>query len=1115
MHSLGLEQYERAFAENDVDAEVLPELTAEDLVSLGIISVGHRRKLLAAIAGLREHGAAKAGPSHRPAAPASLQHPAPAERRQLTVLFCDLVGSTALSTRFDPEDLREILAAYRDVVAQITADGGGFLARYMGDGVLVYFGYPQAHEDDAERAVRAGLGVVAAVGRIAVKSVRLEARVGIATGLVVVGDLIGEGSAEEQSVVGETPNLAARLQGLAEPGSVVISAGTRRLLGTLFEYRDLGVVDVKGIDGAVPAFEVLRSSVVVSRFEALHGGALSRLVGRDEEIDLLLRRWARASAGDGQVVLVTGEAGIGKSLVAATLNERLEGETAIRLRYFCSPYHQDSPLHPFVVQLGRAAGIAADDPPAIRLAKLEALARSAALADEDVAFLAELMSLPPPRDATPELSAPRKKQRTLEALARQVEGLSRQQPVLMIVEDAHWIDPTSLELLDLLVDRVRRLPVLLVVTFRPEFQPAWAGQSRVSVLALNRLDRGDRAALVLQVAAGKALPDEVVDEIVDRTDGVPLFVEELTKSVLESGLLREEAGRYVLDRALQPFAIPTSLHDSLMARLDRLGPMRQVAQMGAAIGREFSYGLLQTVSRLPAEELQAALERLVASEMISQRGNPPQAVYAFKHALVQDVAHESLLRSARRDLHARIADALAADFPELIDTQPELLARHYADAGLVEKSVTYWGKAGQRSAARSAMAEAAAQLQKGLDQLALLPESDQRRRQELEFWSALGAALRFVKGQATPEMGHAYARARELWEELGSPSEFLHIPYGESFYRTYRGEFEMARRLDDDLLRLSRQRNDVPGLVLGHASAGRTLIYAGRFAAARHHLEEALAIYDPTEHGSLGLQSGSDPRPSARGQLGIALFCLGFPDQAFAQGNAAIREALSLAHAPSVATGLALAARLFCIAGDTAALDKCVDRLIDVAAEQRFPHYRALGAIYRGWSKVLGGDVGEGIALLRGGSSDYRAAGTDTRGSFHVALVAQACEIAGQVEEALSLAEEALQSADRLGERWFAAELHRLKGRLLQHQGYAEAAEQYYGKALTIAREQEARLWELRAATACARLRREQGDADGAHDLLASVYSWFSEGFGIPELDSARALLVELESGRT
>jgi class 3 adenylate cyclase/predicted ATPase len=1103
LRGLGLEQYAPAFRDNDVDGEVLPELTADDLISIGVTSVGHRRKLLAAIASL---GAASPTATVMGAA-RDAPAPTDAERRQLTVMFCDLVGSTALSARLDPEDLREIIGAYHRAVAEIVAGFDGFVSRYMGDGVLVYFGYPQAHEDDAERAVRAGLGAIDAVGRLEVKSVKLRTRVGIATGLVVVGDLIGAGSAQEQSVVGETPNLAARLQALAEPDAVVIAAGTRRLLGDLFEYRDLGAVEVKGIAAPVPAWQVLRPSVVASRFEALRGSALTRLVGRDEEIDLLLRHWARAKTGDGQVVLVSGEPGLGKSRITAALEERLHAAPHFRLRHFCSPYHQDSALFPFIDQLGRAAGFARDDVPAARLEKLETLLARAAPPDEDVALLADLLSLPgSDRHPLPNLSPQRRKERTLGALIRQLEGLAHYQPVLMVFEDAHWIDPSSRELLDLTVEHVRSLPVLLIVTFRPDFQPPWTGQPQVTMLALNRLGRRDRAVLVEQIAGGRTLPDEVVAQIVDRTDGVPLFVEELTRSVLESGLLREQVDRYVLDRALPPFAIPTSLHDSLMSRLDRMASVRLVAQIGAAIGREFSYPLLRAVSRLAEDELQTALARLVASELVFQRGTPPDAIYAFKHALVQDAAHGSLLRTTRQQLHAQIAEALETHFPEMVDSQPELFAQHYAEARLVEKSVAFWGKAAHRSADRSAMAEAAAQLQKGLDQLALLPDSPERQRRELEFRSALGAALIAVKGVAT-EVGHAFSRARELWEQLGSPSEFLRVPYGQSRYHAHRGELDLAQRLAEDLLRVSRQRSDSAGLVLGHFSCGRNAMFAGRLTLSRSHLEEVLALYDPISHRPLVHQAAIHPRISSQAYLAVVLFCLGYPDQALERSRAAIAEARELAYLPSLATSLTLGCELLSLVGDDTALSELADQLVVVTTEQGLSERRNHETVFRGWLKVGNGEVMEGTSLLRSASAALSGEAWAPR---YIALLASACEIAEHIEEALRLLDDALQIVERTGERWFAAELDRRKGQLVLRQGHSEAAEELYRKALSIAEGQEAKLWELRAAASLARLRRDQGRHIEARDLLAPIYDWFTEGFDTPDLKEAKALLDEL-----
>jgi class 3 adenylate cyclase/predicted ATPase len=1107
LRDLGLEQYTPAFRNNDIDREVLRRLTSEDLRELGVTSIGHRRRLLDAIAALD----AVSPDVHRTAVSSDVRPLAEAERRQLTVMFCDLVGSTELAARLDPEDLRDVIGAYHRAVADVITGFEGFVAKYMGDGVLAYFGYPQAHEDDAEHAVRAGLDAVQAVGRLNVKSLKLQARVGIATGLVVVGDLIGEGSAREQSVVGETPNLASRLQALAPPDAVVIAAATHRLVGDLFEYRDLGALEVKGIAEPVPAWQVLRPTEVASRFEALRGSALTGLVGRDEEIDLLMQRWARAKAGDGQVVLVSGEPGLGKSRITAELEECFQAEPHFRQRYFCSPYRQDSALSPFIDQIARAARFALADPPASRREKLEALLARGAPPDEDVALIADLLSLPSSeRHPLPNLSPQRKKERTLEALIGRLESITRRRPVVSIFEDAHWIDPTSLELLDLAVERVRNLPVLLIVTFRPEFQPPWTGKPHVTVLVLDRLDQRNRAALVKRIVGGRALPDDIVAQIVDRSDGVPLFIEELTKSVLESGLLREEEDHYALEGALPPLAIPTSLHASLMARLDRLGSVRHVAQIGATFGRWFRYTSLRAVAGLPEDELQASLARLVTSELVFQSGTPPDAVYTFKHALVQDAAYSSLLRTVRKELHGRIAEVLENLSPELIDSRPELFARHYVEAGLVEKSVFYWRKAGHRSVARAAIVEAAAQFQKGLDQLALLPENPERQRQELEFYSSLSAALRAAKGQAAPETGRAYARARELWERLGSPAEFVQIPYGQSRYHAHRCEFDLAQSLDEDLLRLSRERNDAAGLILGHLSSGINLMFVGKFAASRSHLERALALYEPISHRSLVQQAGVHPHIFSRAYLGNVLFCLGFPDQALAQSRANIVEARRLAHPPSLAGSLAIGVRLLWLVGDDAALDDGVNELFTVAAEQGFPHWGAQGAIYRGWAKAKNGDFTEGMSLLRSGLTAYRSSGAELFAPHYMALLAAACEITGQVEESLTLLDNALHVIERTGERWFAAELYRRKGELLARQGCFDAAEELYLKALSTAKEQGAKLWELRAAMSLARLRREQERSAEARALLVPVCGWFTEGFDTLDLNEAKALLDEL-----
>jgi len=1030
------------------------------------------------------------------------------------VLFCDLVGSTALASRLDPEDLREVIGAYHRCVAGTVARFDGFVAKYMGDGVLVYFGYPQAHEDDAERAARAGLALVEAVGRLnAAGACKLEAHVGIATGLVVVGEIIGAGEAQERGVVGETPNLAARLQGAAEPNSVVIASSTRRLLGDLFEYRDLGTITAKGFAEPVRAWEVLHESNIESRFEALHPSTPTPLVGREEEVELLLRRWSQAKRGEGRVVLLSGEPGIGKSRIAAALQERLQSEPHLRLRYFCSPYHSDSALYPVIMHLERAARFKPEDTAAARFGKLETVLAPGSHSAEDVALLAEFLSIPPDGSYTPSKLAPQqKRERTLAALVRQLEGLAEHSPVLMVFEDAHWIDPTSLDLLSLTVERIQNLPVLLLIMFRPEFQPPWIGQPHVTTLTLNRLGRRDGAALVEQIANGKTLPPAILDEIVSRTDGVPLFLEELAKTVLESGWLQERDGQYVLEGALPPLAIPTSLHASLMARLDRLAAVKEVAQIGAVIGREIPYELLAAVSPLGDADLQVALGKLISAELIYGRGRPPQATYTFKHALVQDAAYKSLLRGRRQFFHARIAQALEERFPERAATQPELLAHHYGEAGVVERAIDGWERAGEHATKRSANREAVAHLRKALQLVGGVAEPARADR-ELHLLLALGPALMTTMTSGAPEVTMVYTRARELAQQTGRSAEIFPTLWGSWLNAFVAGDQETARALVEELFKVARSENSTDFFVQAYHAAWPTVAARGELRAAWKLLEESMPLYSREAHGHHALlYGGHDPGVCGHAFAARILCLSGLLDQALAQNDLALALARELAHSPTIAHALWHAAEFHHLRRNVPATQEMAEATLPLVVEQGSAFAVANATMLRGWALVARGSTEDGLAQLRSGLIDWRATGSKMHGTYRLARAAEAFLIAGHAEEALGLLDEAFGMLERFGERWFEPEMHRLRGEaslLLCTDGH-DQAESYFQRALDVAREQGARLGELRAATSLARLWRDQGKRANALDLLAPVYAWFSEGFDTPDLTDAKALLDEL-----
>jgi class 3 adenylate cyclase/tetratricopeptide (TPR) repeat protein len=1101
--SLGLSEYAGRFAEHGIDISVLPDLTDQDLKDIGVL-LGHRRKMLRAING-RAGASATATPP--PASEPSQGHDA--ERRQVTVMFIDLVGSTALSARMDPEDLREVISAYQKCVAETVRGFDGLVAKYMGDGVLVYFGYPKAHEDDAERAVRAGLELIAAVTGLKTRA-SLKTRVGIATGLVVVGDLIGSGEAQERGIVGETPNLAARLQSIAEPNSVVIAEGTRKQLGNLFELQDLGAKDLKGLAGLTPAWAVLRRSSIESRFEALRSGR-TPLVGRAEEFELLLRRWQQVKSGEGRVVVLTGEPGIGKSRIAAALQGHLQLDPRARLRQFCSPHHQSTPLHPWTGQFERAAGLTRDDTAEEKLTKLEAVLAQSNAPPEEIGFIAALLSIPnAARYPLPELSPQKRKEKTLTALLAHMERLAAQQPVLVVYEDVHWIDPTTLELLTLTIERVQHLPVLLLVTARPEFTPPWPAYAHLTHIPLGRIDRDEGTSLIAQVTGGKALPGEVLQQILARTDGVPLFIEELTKAVVESGVLTDAGDRYTLAGPLPALAIPTSLNASLLARLDRLAPVREVAQIGAALGRQFSHALIGAVAHMPRPQLDDALAQLEQAELIFRRGVPPDAVYTFKHALVQDAAYGTLLRARRKQLHGRIAATLEREFPEIAETRPERLAQHCAEGGMLEKAIGYCLKAGQQAIGRGTMIEAVAQLRKGLDILAGLPDGAARQQQELELQIALGHALDTTKGLAALEAGEAYARARRLCEQLNRPAQLGLVLYGQYLFRIVRGELEQAEHHAEEMRHLGEARNDATWTCFGTQISGNICFYLGKFTDVRAYHESVFSLWDPTHRAFA--PTAEDPYVGAMLHFFRTLLCLGHLDEARSRRDEALAEARGLS---PFMRAFALRQAWYgdwAIEGTSSAetMLASAKEVVALSDEHGFRDSLAIGNIMRGWCLVSLGQAAEGIPLILHGLTVCRAGGRNLMIPFFLLTLADAYGMAAQPQEGLDRLAEAAKLVETTHERWVDAEIHRLRGTLLLSMNEHAAAESSYRRALEVAQRQSAKFWELRAALDLARLWRDQGKRTEARDLLSPICGRFIEGFDTRNLKEAKALLVDL-----
>jgi len=1102
----GLGKYVEVFAENDIGLDVLPKLTEAHLDRLGI-SLGDQVRLRQAIDELTGSNESAADRDPLRASPAPSGE---AEHRQLTVLFCDLVESTELSQQLDLEDLREVNRTYQDAAKASIEQHGGYVARYMGDGVLAYFGYPVAKEDDAERAVRAGLELARVVPTLNSTHKALSVRVGIATGPVVVGDLIGEGASQESAVVGETPNLAARLQAVAEPDTVVISAATHVLVSGFFEFEHLGEQGLKGFSEAQNCWQVLGESRTESRFEALHNEELSGFIGRRSELALLRDRWEVALGGEGQVVLLCGEPGIGKSRLHTQLRHSIVQHPYVQLNFQCSPQHAHSTYFPFIGQLQYAARIEREDDPNTRLDKLEAIVEAPPEAhDRTLALFAALLSLPTTRYPPLELSPAQRKQATMHALVAELRALCEEGPVLAIFEDVHWIDPTSREVVDALVDAVRKLPTLFVITHRPEFASAWRAHGHVTELTLNRLPERDGTSIIREVAGSKRLPETIEGQILERSDGVPLFVEELTRTVLAGGLLREESTEYVIEGPSSELAIPSTLHSSLMARLDRHSVAKEIAQVGACIGREFTYELIEEVADRAAE-LPAALTALEADQIIFRRGTPPEATYTFKHALVQGVAYDSLLRQTRQAVHARVATVLEERFPDVAAQQPEVVAFHAAEGGLPETGARFRLAAASLASERSAAVDVVAHLTEALRLVDMCLDTDERARQELEILVRLGAALAVQKGYSAPEVEETYERARKLAELVGDRDKLFATTWGLWLINQTRSRYEQGHRLAEELLHLGRTNNDPALMLEAHHAAWTTLASVPRLAECLAHAEKGIVLYDTEAHREHKfIYAGHDPGVCARTHEALMSWLLGFTDRAKRQIEEALVSARALKHGPSLVAAEAFASWVYQFSRDPHQARNHAEAAIALSEEQSLsPQHASVSRVIQGWALVAQGETDAGFLTAWKGMKEVEAIGYRIRRPYLLGVIADACLGAGRVEEGLEVTREAL--AEPGG--WWIAEIHRLEGELLLVSSSTdrEKGEASLRNAYDIAEGQDANSLKLRASTSLARLCGLQQRRREALEILAPVYGWFTEGLDTPDLAEAKSLLDEL-----
>ena len=1097
LEARGFGRFAPLFESRQIDDDALPLLTEAHLSEMGI-PVGPRVKLLAALADLS-----------RPTA----QDTAGAERRRMTVMFVDLVGSTALANRLDPEDLRDVIREYQRAVVNEVARYDGNVARFIGDGVLVYFGYPRAHEDDAERAVRAALSIVGVVSAVHTSGHPLAAHIGIASGLVVAGDLLSASAGKEHVVLGETPNLAARLVDLAASGEVVVSAPTRALIRNAFDLRELAPQLVKGMALPVVAYSVLSARALESRFDAQQGTQLTTLVGRDKELAALDECWQHARAGRGQVVLLSGEAGIGKSRILRALGDRVASVPHMRIVNQCSPYHVDSALYPTIQQLIQTAGLEAVDDVEAKLDRLEGLLTGATASE--ILLIAALLGIDASsRYGKLDLTPDQQRARTFEALFNQIVRFSRQAPIFWVLEDAHWIDPTSLEVVKLYIDRLADIGVLAVITARPDFVDDFGAREHMTRMWLGRLDRTHVAAMVGNLAGEKPVPEVLLTEIASKTDGVPLYVEELTKAVLESGVLHETGDAYVLDGPLQHLSLPASLHDIMMARLDRHQPLKEVAQTAACIGREFSHGLLSSVWSRSEQELRDVLARLEEAELIFRRRGSPELQYVFKHALVRDAAHESLLKSKQHAIHARILTALEG----ASDTPPEILAQHATEAGCIEKAIDYWQSAATLAIARPAYQEAISRVKQALKLAESMPDDRAWQERRLQLMLLLGQATIPLRGYSHSETLDVFMRAQELVAAIDDTPLRFSVAYAMWVVYYVRGEHIKAFNVAQDICeRAHRERSD-RRMLSGLRSLGISQMILGDPVTAHSTFTRAedlaVLVHQQSREQRIAVAQrfGADPEIATQFHVALTLWALGHIDQAYALAERTVAAARAMGHVHTLGHALAHGAIVAVVARNAGDALRLSAETIAFADEYDMDLWRGYGAILNAYAHVLAGHPATAIPIMENGLRHLESTQTGTMVPTHRAVYAYALAHEGHFERAAREAALVREEVRSGTERYFWTDCLCWLGdylRVLTHDRGAEA-EAAYTEALDHARQQRAISWELCAATSLARLWADNGKHEEAAALLTPLIPRFTEGLGTHALREASTLLKSI-----